>query len=107
MNNYLIYKHTSPSGKAYIGQTNNLKRRNKLHKYSTGCTVFSSAIKKYGFDNFKHEILASNLTIEEANKLECEFISEHNTIYPNGYNLMSGGMNSTHSEKTKQTIRIS
>jgi group I intron endonuclease len=102
---FVIYKHTSPSGKAYIGQTNNYKKRTNEHKSkSSGCRLFACAIKKYGWDSFSHEILAENLTVDEANRLEAELIIKHNTIYPNGYNLRSGGLNSLLNDDSKKRI---
>lgn len=101
MNNFVIYKHTSPSGKAYIGQTNDYKARSRSHKSTQYCKAFSNAIKKYGWDNFKHEILIDGLSKEEANNMEKVLIEQHKTQVPNGYNLMSGGGSSTHSEETK------
>lgn len=101
-NNYVIYRFTSPSGKSYIGQTNNLNRRVTEHQSkNSGCTVFSSAIKKHGFQNFTQETLKENLTVDAANHWEEIFIREHNTISPNGYNLRSGGGNSEIHESTK------
>jgi len=91
--NFLIYKHTAPNGKAYIGQTNNLHRRNVVHRNTGGCRAFASAIKKYGWEAFSHEVLAEGLTLDEANALEVELIARHNTMSPNGYNLKSGGKN--------------
>ncbi len=91
-NIYLIYKHTSPSGKSYIGLTKNLSLRNSRHKIpSSGCVAFASAIKKYKWETFKTKILAENLTLDEANNLEPQFIAEHKTLSPNGYNLCTGG----------------
>ncbi|MGZ8220740.1 MAG: NUMOD3 domain-containing DNA-binding protein, partial [Methylobacter sp.] len=97
--NYLIYKHTSPSGKSYIGQTRNYTMRSVGHRRRAGeggdgCRAFSAAIRKYGWGNFAHEILREGLTLEEANVLEQKMIAEHNTICPNGYNLATGGKNS-------------
>lgn len=89
--NYLIYKYTSPSGKSYIGQTNNIKRREYRHKTDNGCRAFASAIKKYGFENFTKEILEENLTLTEANIRESYWIIFFNSLSPNGYNLSSGG----------------
>lgn len=103
MNNFLIYKHTSPSGKSYIGQTNNYNKRIKRHFYE-GCTALYNAIKKYGWDNLKHEILRDNLTLEEANYWEKFYIKTHNTLYPNGYNLRTGGDNSLHSDYSKKKM---
>lgn len=105
---FLIYKHTSPSGKSYIGQTNNLSRRNNGHNSITSpCRALRNAIIKYGWNNFTHEILAENLTIEEANKLESHFILEHNTLAPLGYNLTTGGNNKKSSVETKKKILVS
>jgi group I intron endonuclease len=104
VDNYLIYKHTSPSGKSYIGQTNDYDRRCWQHQISTDCRALSSAIKKYEWDNFQHEILMEGLSLEEANRWEPALILEHNTLAPNGYNLMTGGLNSSHSEETRAKI---
>jgi len=107
---YLIYKFTSPSGKSYIGQTCNLKKRKSAHRNSEGCRVFHSAIKKYnGLEYFIEEILEYGLTLEEANIKEELYIVEHNTRVPYGYNLQSGGFNNLHSnesiQKQKETMK--
>ncbi|PPD54336.1 MAG: hypothetical protein CTY12_03325 [Methylotenera sp.] len=101
---YYIYKHTSPSGKSYIGQTNNISRRIIEHRSSDKCRAFHNAIQKYGWDSFVTEILATVQTIEESNELETKFITEHNTLTPNGYNLTSGGDNKIISEETRLLI---
>lgn len=102
---YLIYKHTSPSGKIYIGQTSNYEKRCSEHRTPTNkCLAFSKAIKKYGWDNFSHEILKENLTIGEANYWEEFYICELNTLSPNGYNIAFGGYNRTHSEQTRRKL---
>lgn len=93
-NIYLIYCHTSPTGKKYIGQTNNYNRRCREHKTSNRCPAFRNAIIKYGWDNFTHTILEDGLTLDEANILEEFYISKYNTLAPNGYNLQTGGSNS-------------
>ena len=56
---FVIYMHTSPSGKSYIGQTNDYNTRCRRHKtdMKSGCPAFRDAIKKYGWDNFKWEII--------------------------------------------------
>ena len=106
MNNYLIYKHTSPSGKAYIGQTKNYGKRCSAHKNNSNCTAFAAAINNYGWDNFTHEILRNNLTLEQANELEEQLIKEHNTLSPNGYNLKTGGLNNLFSHETKVKMSL-
>jgi hypothetical protein len=65
------------------------------------------AIKKYGWSSLNHEILASGLTHSSANHFESFYIKHFNTIYPNGYNLTSGGDNSILSEETKIKISAS
>lgn len=86
--------HTSPNNKRYIGITSytNPKRRWKggygYHKND----YFYRAIQKYGWDNFKHEIIASNLSKEEACKMEIELIKKYKTRQPEfGYNYSKGG----------------
>lgn len=107
MKKYLIYKFTSPSEKSYIGQTCDLKRRIRQHKNAKCSPIFANAINKYGFEAFALEILEDELTLEEANLFEELYITEHNTLTPNGYNLKSGGANNFHSEETKEKIRQS
>lgn len=90
---YLVYKHTSPNGKVYIGITrkNPIKRWNNGNGYKQN-THFYNAISKYGWNNIKHEILFDNLTKEEACKKEIELIAEYKSNDPNyGYNRSSGG----------------
>lgn len=91
---YSIYRYWSPLNKSYIGQTcQPLFARSGLRgqNYHTS-TKFYNAIQKYGFDWFKehHEILASNLTKEQADNLEKYYIQKYNSIN-NGYNIQSGG----------------
>jgi group I intron endonuclease len=99
-NIYCIYRHTSPIGKSYIGQTMRYKRRCKEHQEKT-FGAFSCAIKKYGWDSFAHEILIDGLTIDEANELERFFISWLGTVSPQGYNLTTGGYGATFTEEVR------
>jgi len=96
--------HTAPSGKSYIGQTFDYQRRCWEHKKQQRCTAFARAIQKYGWDNFKHEILKDNLSLEEANIWEKFYIERFNTLKPNGYNIRTGGKNSRIHEETKIKI---
>ncbi len=97
---YIIYKHTNKiNGKVYIGQTiQKAKRRWRGGAGYRNQPIFYNAIKKYGWKNFSHEIIASNIeTLDEANKLEEYWISYyHSYIYDsqcNGYNNTAGGNN--------------
>ena len=100
---YLVYKHTSPSGKCYIGQTCDYEKRCKNHKkQNSNCVAFRNALMKYGWENFQHEILYENLSKSEANTLEERCISESNSMTPNGYNLKSGGNSNVLSNESIQ-----
>ena len=90
---YCVYKHTSPNGKVYIGIT----RQNPIKRWINGKgyaynTHFYNAILKYGWNNFRHEILFTGLTREEACQKEQELISYYNSNNRKfGYNLTPGG----------------
>lgn len=103
---YVVYKHTSPSGKSYIGLTNDYKRRCKEHQNieSSYCRVFKKAIMLYGWDEFTHTILCDGLTKEEAQKYESEMIIKYNSLVPNGYNLTTGGETVVHNDETRKII---
>jgi group I intron endonuclease len=93
-NNYIAYMHTSPSDKRYIGITSQKpERRWRKDGYGYKDHIyFWRAIQKYGWVNFKHEILFDGLTKEEAEKKEIELIAYYNSNNENyGYNLSSGG----------------
>lgn len=84
-----IYKHTSPSGKCYIGQTSDIKRRWREKSYKQ-CPKFFNAIQKYGWENFEHEIVCICHTSEEADEKERYYIQYYDSIN-NGYNITAGG----------------
>lgn len=91
--NYCVYKHTSPSNKVYIGITINPKQRWSANgKQYISNQHFTRAINKYGWNNFKHEILFDNLTINEAKSKEIELIAYYDSTNPlKGYNISLGG----------------
>lgn len=106
--NYCVYMHTnSVNGKKYIGITCKEPRirwnsgRGYCHN-----EYFYRAIIKYGWDNFRHDILFDNLTKELACRLEIWLIAEFKTQDHNyGYNIMAGGQHSCHTEESKQKMR--
>jgi hypothetical protein len=71
---------------------------------SSGCKAFSAAIKKYGWENFTHEMLVEYITEDEANVLEVFYIKEHHSFHPHGYNLTEGGGNASPSEETRAKL---
>ena len=101
---WCVYCHTSPSGKKYIGITgeNNPERRwgltgnGYLRRKPNGefqQPVIANAVFKYNnWNEWKHEILLSNLIKEEAEEKEIAFIELYNTRNPTcGYNITPGG----------------
>jgi len=52
-----IYKITSPSGKVYIGQSWDIKKRWYNHKKSPSNSIIKRSIQKYGFENHVFEII--------------------------------------------------
>ena len=57
-----------------------------------GCPYFWKAIQKYGWDNFRHDILLQNETFEYASKAEkCLIAADHTNDPRFGYNLTIGG----------------
>jgi group I intron endonuclease len=110
--NVKVYMHTSPSNKVYIGITS---QEPKL-RWGNGCNYssnehFDRAIKKYGWDNFKHEILFSNLSLKEAKEKEIELIAFYDSTNPEkGYNITNGGESGNgyhHTKLAKQKISAS
>lgn len=90
---YCVYRHTSPNGKVYIGITS----KNPKERWANGHgyvhnPYFYRAIKKYGWENIKHEVLYEGLTEGQANIIEQMMISAHkSTNTKKGYNISLGG----------------
>lgn len=91
---YTVYKHTSPSGKVYIGITS-LEPEIRWGKDGFGYRkqpYFYRAIQKYGWGNIQHEILFEGLTKDEACAKEIELIAMYKSNDSDyGYNLSLGG----------------
>ena len=110
---YCVYSHTNMiNGKKYIGQTkhrNDPQRRWQYGNGYQGCEIFNRAIKKYGWDNFNHEILLDGLTRDEANFHEESYIKLYHTCVMDkdcwGYNLTYGGNNHMISDETREKMR--
>lgn len=103
-NNYCVYVHINKiNHKAYVGQTNQCPEH-RWGKQGKGYIKqqFYKAILKYGWDNFDHIVLQTNLTQEEANEKEKYYIKLYDS-WANGYNYTEGGQNRhlTENEKIK------
>jgi group I intron endonuclease len=104
---YIVYMHTTPSDKKYIGITKNKPNRRWVNGFGYHNNIlFYRAIKKYGWDNIKSEILYQGLIKSEAEQREIELISQHKTNNPTyGYNVANGGNTiGTMSQGTKDKI---
>lgn len=108
MNNICIYRHTSPSGKVYIGQT----CQKPEHRWDNGrgykSGYFYCAIQKYGWDNIQHEILFTGLDQLNADIIEEDLIYYYKQI-GKSYNLANGGSVNRgwkQSDATKEKLRI-
>ncbi|MBP5326598.1 MAG: hypothetical protein J6Y98_01630 [Bacteroidales bacterium] len=101
---YSVYMHTNiENGKVYIGKCyrkpsyrwgidgSNYLRCSRGHTHADQ-RHFAHAIKKYGWENFKHEVLYKNLSADEAAKKEIALIAKYNSDDPSkGYNMTKGG----------------
>lgn len=90
MNNYCVYEHIFPNGKRYIGISNNAEKRWRNGKGYKEQTKMANAINHYGWDNIVHRIIVDGLSLEQAQRLEREFIDAYDSI-ENGYNVTIGG----------------
>lgn len=84
------------NNKIYVGQTiQALSSRIADHKCKSKRKKWLGELhkdmNKFGFENFESKILEKCNSREELNIKEKYWIKKLNTIYPNGYNLESGG----------------
>lgn len=104
---FVVYIHTSPKGKRYVGITSRDVHERwgmsgngyKDNKY------FYAAIQLYGWDAFRHDIIAKNLSLSAASAVESSFIKIYNTMNPDkGYNQTSGGNWSRPSAEVRERL---
>jgi len=110
-----IYKWTSPSGKYYIGQAVNLKRRyndflNFKRTYTSEGSAIDNARKKYKDAKFWIYEVLEKAERERLNELEIKYIAEYNSNNSRiGYNSTIGGDGTKGkawgSEKQKQALK--
>lgn len=113
MKKYIVYKHTNNiTNKCYIGMTEKTmeERAGKNGRYYRVNTKdenykdgkFFDSILQYGWMNYSHEILESNLGIEEAREKELYYINLYNSVN-DGYNNAEG-YRGTKGKTWKQSI---
>lgn len=110
-NHFCVYAHVLFDGRLYIGITGQKPERRwregaGYRKKGNKQSYFYNSIMKYGWDSFKHIILASGLTEEEAKQAEIKLISIFRTQDRNfGFNESGGGEgNFNPSEETRRKI---
>jgi group I intron endonuclease len=89
---YVVYRHIFPNEKSYIGITSQYpfwRRWRAGSGYHRQSKIYN-AIQKYGWKNVRHEILAENLSIDDANRIEQEMVAKFDSV-KNGYNISAGG----------------
>lgn len=105
---YIVYQHKNKiNGKIYIGITSRVpeKRWGRNGSNYKTSPYFYNAIQKYGWDNFEHNILYTNLTKEQACQKEQELIQYFHSMDRNfGYNSTSGGEMFIMNSETKNKI---
>jgi group I intron endonuclease len=106
MEAYKVYLHRFPNGKVYVGIT---KQQPEIRwQYGGGYrsnSYMSFAIKKYGWENVEHEILADFLTEEEACEMEVLLIKKYKSnIREYGYNIREGGNLTKLSDESRQKL---
>jgi len=92
------------NNKQYVGYTTKtLEERKKTHIYksksNTGSHyfyLFKKALRKYGEENFKWEVIIQCSSLTECQEKEKYYIKKYNTISPYGYNLTEGGNGGIH-----------
>lgn len=92
MSNYKVYCLTNTiTGEKYIGVTKQkMYDRLKAGKGYKPTTKINQAILKYGWVNFKYNILFETKNKEIAGMVEEGFIKKYDTVRK-GYNIQSGG----------------
>lgn len=92
------------NGKRYIGQK---KFRKDWQYYLGSGKAIKRAIRKYGRNNFKRDIVAIGYDGAELDRLEAEWIKNYNAIEDyNFYNIAEGGNGNSLAGKSKKELAI-
>lgn len=91
---YLYTITNQINGKQYIGISSNIAHRFICHKSGHGSKLVYQAIKKYGLENLRFDVLCEGCE-EDIKQLEVTLIADRETKAPGGYNLTEGGEGST------------
>lgn len=108
MNDYKVYMHIFPNGKKYVGITcRPLKQRFKGGYGYAHNSHMMNAIRKYGWENVEHKLLANNLTKHDVEQMEINLINKYDlTNHKKGYNIELGGKAANRiTEETRKKLR--
>ena len=119
MHTKVIYKITNTvNQKVYIGQSNRPRIRWYQHKAESKreepSMVINKAMKKYGIENFKFEVITSIVPVVDeveyckiADEVEAQLIEQEQSHISlgKGYNVSKGGNTSPKTEEQKQALR--
>ena len=102
---YSVYMHVFPNDKVYIGITSMEPEKRWLkdgYGYKNQTRVYR-AIKKYGWNDIEHIVIARGVNIETAKNMEIDLIVLYNSTNKKcGYNSDLGG--NLHSKETREKI---
>ena len=111
------------TGKKYVGQAvTHILNHKKYRKYGAEgrfrCHIseafsnkknqsrfLNNAIKKYDINDFILTVI-DICNIEDSDKLESDYIKKYDSLYPNGYNLTTGGKVTRLSETSKKKVSL-
>ena len=115
MKKHLIYAYKKNDNNkiVYVGQTDNLQRRNEQHikydPFNVNAKEYnyplSRGIRKYGEEAYSLIILEDNINSENINEKERYWIKYYDTYF-NGYNQTIGGSNPTQTIFTDDKIDL-
>jgi len=95
-----IYKITSPSGKIYIGKSENIEVRWRDYKHSKSQPRLIRSFKKYAIENHFFEII-EECEKEQLNKRERYWQEFYNVVGENGLNCYTESINTRRRTYTK------
>lgn len=88
---YYVYQITNlVNNKIYVGKHKSAKHPTENGYYGSGKQI-TAAIKKYGKENFKKEVLCYCSSLEEMADKEAEVVTEDFVKRPDTYNMHKGG----------------
>lgn len=112
---WVIYMHIFPNNKRYIGvaiiNEGETPKRACINRWGHNGEGYKTqrvyrAIKKYGWENVKHEILFECVPEDQVDELEIYLIKKYNSQIDegNGYNIDYGGKHRIVSEYTRRRL---